>query len=308
MVYYNQMVEMRLQTNLEPRRVLVIGASGLLGSRIFRVLSSKVETYGTYFRSSSMNLPNVYELDATNYSELSRLIKRIQPNRIINCLGLTDVEACDRRPEASWKLNTEIPIQISRLSQEISAQFIHISTDHFDSSLQEPRDESVLMKPLNQYGFAKFAAENSILYENTNALIMRTNFFGISKKVDKSILNFAVTALRDKRSIDGFSDVFFTPVGISDLARFLLADQSIFNSGLLNFASRDTISKYDFLRLIAQIMGNSESLVREASIKDSKLTVPRPSYLALSPNRLVNDLGYPIPSLREMLENEIAEL
>lgn len=101
MVYYNQMVEMRLQTNLEPRRVLVIGASGLLGSRIFRVLSSKVETYGTYFRSSSMNLPNVYELDATNYSELSRLIKRIQPNRIINCLGLTDVEACDRRPEAS---------------------------------------------------------------------------------------------------------------------------------------------------------------------------------------------------------------
>jgi dTDP-4-dehydrorhamnose reductase len=302
------MVEMRLENNLEPRRVLVIGASGLLGSRIFRVLSGKVETYGTYFRSSSMNIPNFYGLDATNYSDLSRLIKRIHPDRIINCLGLTDVEACDRSPEASWKLNTVIPIQIARLSQEISAQFIHISTDHFYSSLDVPRDESALMKPLNQYGFAKFAAENSILFENTNALIMRTNFFGISKKVDKSILNFALTALKENRSIDGFSDVFFTPVGTSDIARFLLSDQSILTSGLLNFASRDTISKYDFLKLIAQIMGHSESLVRETSIKDSKLTVPRPSYLALSPNRLVNLLGYPIPSLREMLENEITEL
>lgn len=302
------MTEIWSQNSPEPGRVLVLGASGLLGSRVYEALSNKVETYGSYFKSSVKKSPNFYELDATNYADLNTLIKKIQPIRIINCLGLTDVEVCDKRPEASWKLNAEIPIQISRLSQEISAQFIHISTDHFYSNLEEPRDESVSMKPMNQYGFAKFAAENSILFENSSALILRTNFFGISRKVDKSILNFAMNALKDNKSLDGFSDVFFAPVGISDIARFLLSDQSLLFAGLLNFASSDAISKYEFLKLIAHITGHSELRIRETSIRDSKLTVPRPNYLALSPNRLINEIGYRIPSLREMLENEIAEL
>ena len=126
--------------------------------------------------------------------------------------------------------------------------------------------------------------------------------------MDKSILNFAINALNDNKSLDGFSDVFFAPVGISDIARFLLSEQSLLFAGLLNFASSDAISKYEFLKLIAHITGHSELRIREASIRDSKLTVPRPNYLALSPNRLINEIGYRIPSLREMLENEIAEL
>ena len=302
------MTEIWSQKNPEPGRVLVLGASGLLGSRVYEELSDKVETYGTYFRSTVKNSPNFYELDATNYTDLNTLIKKIHPNRIINCLGLTDVEECDKRPEANWKLNAEIPVQISRLSQEISAQFIHISTDHYCSSLEVPRDESVPMKPINQYGFAKFAAENFILFENSSALLLRTNFFGISRKVDKSILNFAMNALNDNKPLDGFSDVFFNPVGISDIARFLISGESFLVTGLLNFASSDPISKYEFLKLIAQILGHSNELVRAASISDSKLTVPRPGYLALNPNRLVNQVGYLLPSLLKMLENEIAEL
>jgi len=302
------MTQIWSQKNPEPGRVLVLGASGLLGSRVYEALSSKVETYGTYFRSTVKKSSNFYELDATNHSDLSTLIRKIRPRRIINCLGLTDVEVCDQRPEASWKINAEIPAQISRLSQEISAQFIHVSTDHYYSSLEELRDESVSMMPINQYGFAKFAAENFILFENSEALILRTNFFGISRKVDKSILNFAMNAFNGNKPLDGFSDVFFTPVGISDIARFLLSNQSLLVTGLLNFASSEAISKYEFLKLIAQITGHSTDLVKESSIKDSQLTVPRPSYLALSPNRLVNDVGYLIPSLREMLENEIINL
>lgn len=302
------MTEIWSQKNPKPGRVLVLGASGLLGSRVYEALSDKVETYGTYFRSTVKNNPNFYELDATNYTDLNTLIKKLHPNRIINCLGLTDVEECDKRPEANWKLNAEIPVQVSRLSQEISAQFIHISTDHYCSSLEVPRDESVPMKPINQYGFAKFAAENFILLENSSALIMRTNFFGISRKVDKSILNFAMNALNDNKPLDGFSDVFFNPVGISDIASFLISGESLLVTGLLNFASSDPISKYEFLKLIAQILGHSNELVRAASISDSKLTVPRPGYLALNPNRLVNHVGYLLPSLVQMLENEIAEL
>jgi dTDP-4-dehydrorhamnose reductase len=244
-------------------------------------------------------------LDAADELKVHQLVGSLKPSKIINCLGLTNVEECEKRPEASWKLNAEIPILLSRLSMEISAQFAHISTDHFFSELNNPRSESTSVTAVNQYGFAKLAAENTILRENPTALILRTNFFGYSNKVDKSILNFAMNAFNLDKQINGFEDVIFSPVGISEIANFLSSANFEKIFGLLNFATDHPISKYEFLRLVGQIMGVSGSNVKRSSITSSGLTVRRPNYLALSPARLIDDLGYVIPSLRAMLEKEI---
>jgi dTDP-4-dehydrorhamnose reductase len=285
--------------------VLIFGASGLLGSRVFCSLSRNFETYGTFFKSTSTATTKMLRLDATDTLKVRKLVTDLRPSRIINCLGLTNVEDCERRPEASWKLNAEIPILLSRLSMEISADFVQISTDHFHSELRNPRPESTIMTAINQYGFTKLSADNTILRENPTALILRTNFFGHSSKVDKSILNFAINAFDLDQQINGFEDVIFSPVGISEIARFLSSEHSKEIYGLLNFVSDNPISKYDFLKLVAHVMGSSGSNIDRSSINSSHLTVPRPNYLALSPARLIDDLGYPIPSLQVMLEKEI---
>jgi dTDP-4-dehydrorhamnose reductase len=293
-------------STLDRGPVLILGASGFLGSNIFGTLSNHLETYGTFFKSPSMRDSRMLELDATDLQKLSQLVKTLRPSRIINCLGLTNVEECEERPEASWKLNTELPILLSRLSMEVSAQFVQISTDHFYSDVDTPRSETAVMTAINQYGYTKLLAEKIVLLENPNALILRTNFFGYSQRLDKSILNFAINSFYANQQINGFEDVLFTPVGIHDISNFLTSKLSEHVSGLLNFASENQISKYDFLILVGQIMGFSGSNVRKSSILDSNLTVRRPGYLALDPSRLINDLGYSVPSLRTMLENEIA--
>lgn len=286
--------------------VLILGASGLLGSRVFRSFSNNFDTYGTFFKAPNIIDPRMLQLDATDLVKLSQIVESLRPSRIINCLGLTSVEECEERPEASWKLNTEIPILLSRLSMKVAAQFVQISTDHFSSDIEALRSESSVMNAVNHYGFTKLAAEKTILLENPNVLILRTNFFGYSNKVDKSILNFAINSFRSNQNINGFEDVIFTPVGINEISNFLINRLSEQISGLLNFASENAISKYDFLILVGQIMGFSGENVAKSSIINSTLTVPRPNYLALDPARLINDLGYAIPSLRTMLENEIA--
>lgn len=285
--------------------VLIFGASGLLGSSVFRSFSRRSEAYGTFFKSTITPTANMVEIDATDEIKVRQLIGSLKPSKIINCLGLTNVEECEKRPEASWKLNAEIPIFLSRLSSEISAEFVHISTDHFYSELNYPRSESTFVTAINQYGFTKLAAENTILQENPTALILRTNFFGYSSKVDKSILNFAMNAFRRDEQIDGFEDVIFSPVSISEIAQFLCSARSKDIYGLLNFATDNPISKYEFLKLVGQIMGFSGANVQKSSISSSDLTVRRPNYLALSPARLIKDLGYVIPSLQAMLEKEI---
>jgi dTDP-4-dehydrorhamnose reductase len=304
MVYHSQMKEFQGFGDLNSGPVLVIGASGLLGSRIFDIFSDQTETYGTYFQSAPLNNEHLIKLDATELEDLRLLIENLKPSRIINCAGFTDVEGCEERPEASWKLNAEIPIMLSRLAKEFSAQFIQISTDHFYTKESIPRNETILVTTLNYYGFSKIAAENAILHTNTQALILRTNFFGFSKKIDKSILNFAISAFETNAFINGFDDVFFTPVGMTEIAKFLLSESSTSVTGLLNFASNASISKYDFLKLVGEAMGNSGERVNKASILDSGLTVRRPKYMSLDPGRLNIELGYILPSLPKMLENE----
>jgi dTDP-4-dehydrorhamnose reductase len=152
---------------------------------------------------------------------------------------------------------------------------------------------------------SKIEAEKLVKRYNPNALILRTNFFGHSVGKSRSLLNFALEALNSKEKLVGFSDVYFSPVGATQIARFLLDARSKKVSGVLNFASKEVITKFEFLRMVARYCGVDQSAVIPASILDSGLRVKRPNYLALDSTRLNSDLGYPIPTLETMLEVEM---
>lgn len=286
-------------------KTLIIGATGLLGSIIYKRFQSSNQVFGTYFRSTDISDSNLHFLDASDLSQLSGIIRDISPSVIINCMGLTSVELCERRPEASWRLNAEIPMRLAQISSLVGARLIHISTDHYASKKNKPRTETDLVIPINQYGHSKLQAERFILEYSSNALILRTNFFGYSRGKGKSLLNFALEALDSDKEIVGFADVFFSPVGASEIASFLLDQSSVGITGVLNFASREVTSKFDFLTLVSTIKGHSDRLISRGSIDNSALTTQRPNYLALDSTRLLSEIGYDLPSLEAMLRTEM---
>jgi dTDP-4-dehydrorhamnose reductase len=286
-------------------KTLIIGATGLLGSIIYKRFQNSNQVFGTYFRSTGISDSNLHFLDASDLSQLSGIIRDISPSVIINCMGLTSVELCQRRPEASWKLNTEIPMRLAQISSLVGARLIHISTDHYASKKNKPRTETDLVIPINQYGHSKLQAERFILEYSSNALILRTNFFGYSRGKGKSLLNFALEALASDQEIVGFTDVFFSPVGASEIASFLLDQSSNGITGILNFASREVTSKFDFLTLVSRIKGYSDRHISRGSIDNSALTTQRPNYLALDSTRLLSEIGYDLPSLEAMLRTEM---
>jgi dTDP-4-dehydrorhamnose reductase len=289
-------------------KVLVLGASGLLGSHVFDTFSKSVETIGTYLNSTEHLKEKMYMLNASNHGDLDSFILDTAPTLVINCLGLTDVEACEMRPEASWMLNAAVPIRIAKLSKDKDIKFIHISTDHFYSDLNFPRSETDHMTPINQYGYAKFFAEKSILSSNPNSLVLRTNFFGHSISGKRSILDFAITAFLRDQVIYGFEDVVFSPVGIHEISRFLTSQNAERATGILNFSSSRPLSKYEFMVLVARAMGINESQVLRSEIGSSNLKVRRPSYLALNPGRLTHEFSHLMPTIETMIKEELTAI
>jgi dTDP-4-dehydrorhamnose reductase len=284
---------------------LIIGASGLLGSAIYRKFKASRQVYGTFFKSQISNDKNLIRLDATDATKLLTLIRDLSPSTVINCMGLTSVELCEASPELCSQLNTEIPMRLSQLSNSVNFRLIHISTDHFASAENRPRTESEPVFPINTYGYSKLLAENLILDNNPNALILRTNFFGHSRTGGRSLLDFALEGLISKSQLTGFADVLFSPVGVGKIAEFLLDERSISTQGILNFSSNEVISKFDFLTQIARIQKIDEKRVVRGLIRESDLTVARPNYLALEPSKLLYEVGFVMPSVEQMLIEEI---
>ncbi len=289
-------------------RYLVFGASGLLGSRIFEDLSKDFETFGTFHSSVVTQTKYMRRINLAKPEEMLNVIAETKPTHIINCMGLTNVEKCELFPEASWKLNSEIPFRLARLTFKLNIRFIQISTDHFLSLENSPRSELDPVFGINQYGFTKIFAESLILSENPKSLILRTNFFGTSKIRFGSLLDFAMESIRGHVPIYGFDDVIFSPVGIGQICQFLKSQNISEAVGILNFASDRAISKYDFMILVSRAMGMPNAQIFRSSIESSSLTVRRPNYLALDPTRLTRELGFTMPKIDEMLRSEISRI
>ena len=286
-------------------RYLIFGASGFLGSRIFEVLSDNWDTFGTFHNASMPQSNKMRKVNLSEEAEMLRVIEEIKPSHIINCSGLTNVEKCELLPEVSWKLNSEIPFRLAKFSADFDIRFIHISTDHFESPKNIPRSESDHSYGINQYGFTKILAEKLVLSQNPASLVLRTNFFGTSNGKNLSLLNFAMSRIQKGIQIDGFDDVIFSPVSIGQICNFLISHNIADTKGILNFASDEPISKYDFMVLVANAMGRPEAEIVRSSIESSNLTVKRPNYLALNPTRLHQELDFALPGIVEMIHTEI---
>lgn len=299
------MVKELIEIKREKPRYLILGASGLLGSRIYQDFSQRFETFGTVYNSQNPQSPNIRKLDLTDSDEVLQLLNEIRPTHIVNCVGLTDVELCESLPEASWKLNSDIPFRLAKLTSGLDIRFIHISTDHYFSIENSPRREMDEVIAVNQYGFTKILAEKLVLQENPESLILRTNFFGTSDLKKDSLLDFAVNNIRKGNQIYGFDDVVFSPVGIEQICRFLKSSQVSNVSGILNFASGKPLSKYEFMVLVAKAMGEPKANIIRSSIHSSNLTANRPNYLALNSSRLLQDVNFALPEIEEMIDLEI---
>ena len=192
---------------------------------------------------------------------------------------------------------------LSDLARNRKVKFVHISTDHFESDPLDKRIETDFYWPLNQYGFSKLLAEQYVMMSDTNAIVIRTNFFA-SARNSNNLLGWMVSNFEKEIVINGFKDVFFSPVSTKVLADCIDKLLKVDFSGIVNISSPEKITKFDFARLVNLRVNKLKDLVIPAEINDSRLLAKRPKNLSLSNVKFEEVTSYKIPSIKDMI-NEV---
>lgn len=290
-------------------RILVTGASGLLGLNL-ALEAAKDHTVFGQVNSHSLRFSPFTVLEADLLAPgagdcgatLDRLLEQAQPDWVIHCAALAIVDACEADPARARKLNTEVPGKLAELVARGGARLVHISTDAVFDGQRGGYIEEDEPNPLGVYAHTKLDGERAVAQANPQAIIARVNLHGWSLSGKRSLSEFFFYNLRAGKPVLGFTDVFFCPLLVNDLAHILVKMLAADLNGLYHVVSSDCISKYEFGIALARRFGLEERLISPASVASGGLKAARSPTLTLRTEKLANALRQPLPGISTGLE------
>ena len=268
---------------INPLKILVLGSTGMLGHMVCRTLS-EMGVYELFDLSFSHKLnPGTIICDVQDTVELDKIIHKIKPDYIINCVGVL-IQKSNQNKERAIFINAYFPHYLQRLSEQLNFKLIHISTDCVFDGEKGGYSENSLVNAHDTYGKTKALGE----FNNQKHLCIRTSIIGPEiKKNGQGLIHWL---FNQKGVIYGFKNTFWggvTTLELSKAIHFSIQNQI---TGLWNLTNGESISKYSLL----------EKIINEFSLKEITLLS---SSKKLSNKSLtsIRGINYKVPSYDQML-------
>lgn len=280
------------------KKVLITGVSGLLGANLALYFRDENKVLGLY-RNHEVEIPGIKteQCDLMNTKPLDQTINRFNPDIIIHCASLTDVDKCETTNDIT---NVEIS---KNLVDSINGKLklIFISTDSVYDGNGELFSETDNNNPCNVYGKGKLESEG-VIKRIKNSLILRTNIFGWNIQNKKSLAEWILSQLMKSSNIVGFQDAYFSSIYTFELARAIdIAIQKDL-SGVYNCASSNYCSKYEFALKLADQFNLNRKLIDPISIDDHNFIAQRGKNLSLNVKKFEDEANYKLPTIEYSLE------
>jgi len=270
-------------------RILVTGAAGLLGINVCQHLFERHEVCGFIHQQSLNNAPfAVKQIDFLDWRTAEKKIREIKSDLMIHCAAMANLDECEKEPEKAREINAFIPGKLAKFCAKNSLRFVHISTDAVFDGLKGDYSEDDTPNPLSVYARTKLEGERCVLDANPEALVVRVNFFGFSLHGNRSLAEFFIRNLEEKKPIKGFVDVLFSPLYAADLVDILMKMVEKNLSGIYHTVSNEGLSKYAFGVRIAEKFGFRTDLIEPISVHESGLLARRSLKLTLNVGKLIH--------------------
>ncbi len=277
-------------------KVLVLGASGMLGNAMLRLFSSSdgFSATGTLRSGAAARLfPAGHDLelicgiDVENPDNMAQLLHRLAPDVVINCVGLIKQLADAQDPLAAIAINALLPHRLARLCALAGARFIHISTDCVFSGSTGLYTESAPSDAEDLYGRSKYLGE----VDAKGAITLRTSIIGHELGSANGLVEWF---LAQKGEVSGYRKAVFSGLPTVELAK-VIRDHVIPRPDMhgLYHVSAQPINKYDLLKLVAEIY--EKNIIIHA---DDRLVIDR----SLSSARFREETGYHPPSWAQLIQ------
>jgi dTDP-4-dehydrorhamnose reductase len=282
-------------------RVLITGASGMLGATLADKWKGKFDIFATgknFFINNPANKFKAYDLLNESYDVL---IDWAKPDVIVHCAAITNVDYCEDYPEQAMAVNTESVNKFFKSNE--NTKLIFISSDAVFSDGVHMASEKDETDPENVYGMSKSLAEKYIQNKGKPHAAIRTTIVG--KNINLSYQGFVewiINSIKNGKEITLFDDALFTPITVWSLADELewIIENNI--SGIIHIAGKESVSKYDFGMKICDGLGLDTSLILRGSIDTVTFKAKRSKDQTMDSSRYQELTGRTLPTTIETVD------
>jgi dTDP-4-dehydrorhamnose reductase len=252
-------------------KILILGVTGMLGNAIFNVLSmqSNYEVWATlrnpkwltYFDDRKQN-KLISDIDILDFVRLRKVLKQVQPDVVINCVGLTKHLDTTNDPLCALPLNALFPHHLANLSLEIDARLIHISTDCVFNGRKGNYKEEDLSDAEDLYGKSKYIGE---LHKMPNTITLRTSSIGHELNSSYQLIDWF---LSQHTKVKGYEKAIFSGLPSFELGNvikdFVITKPDL--QGLYHLSS-EPIDKYSLLNLVADRYNKNIKIIADDTLQ-----------------------------------------
>jgi dTDP-4-dehydrorhamnose reductase len=282
------------------RRILVVGAKGMLGRDLMEVLHSSIpgdEVVGW----------DIEEIDIQKGEDTVTKIEKLRPDIVVHIAAYTDVDGCELNKEKAFAVNAEGTRFVALAASKCHAKMVYLSTDYvFDGDKREPYLENDSPHPLNVYGESKLKGEQCVQALVKDFLIIRTQWlYGLFGK------NFVSSIIRqagEKSALSIVDDQTGSPTYTVDLAKAVSVLIQFGTRGVFHVANSGLCTWYTFGQTILKLSGVNRVKVIPISSGELGRPATRPSYSVLGCQKLKEETGLTMRPWSEALKDYLRTL
>ena len=283
-------------TDSSPTKVLVLGATGMLGNAMLRVFAASPGFAASGSARSAAGVRALPEavrglvytgVDVENPDALARLLGQVRPQVVVNCIGLVKQLAEADDPLAALPINAMLPHRLSALCALVGARLVHISTDCVFAGTRGGYTEADLPDAQDLYGRSKLLGE---VTGDAHAITLRTSIIGHELASAHGLVGWF---LAQSGPVRGYAKAVFSGFPTVELAH-IVRDHVLPRPQLngLYQVSAAPIDKLSLLRLVAAQYGRDTAIT-----PDDRVVIDR----SLDSTRFRNATGYAPPAWPELV-------
>ena len=271
------------------KRLLVTGASGLLGNKIVALAESDYLVTPTDITEPLH--PNAVKADITDSDGVSHLFRKLGPDIVIHTASETNVDKCETEKERAWKINVEGTRNIAEACQKTNAKLICISTDYVFDGEKGFYDEEDKPNPINYYGLTKLEGEKQVTRHCKNYAILRTSVLYGRHPWKQDFATWIINKLKQNQEITVVDDHYNTPTLADNLAKMALEVGARDLQGIFHASGCERISRYEFARRIAKTFDLETGLIKPIKMRELTAWIAkRPKDSSLSTEKVRKQL------------------
>jgi dTDP-4-dehydrorhamnose reductase len=281
-------------------KIVVVGASGLVGNALMSEFTPHYDTTGTFCKSSG--IPNLIHMDLRDRNEVRSVLLRILPDVILCSAAEPNVELCEIDPAGTRLINVVGLQALIEVAAEIGAGFVYFSSEYVFDGINGPYSENDARNPLNEYGRQKAECEQRIAAQLERYMIGRVSGVYGWEMSRKNFVVRLIDSLGSGHPVKVPYDQIITPTYAPNLARSVRHLVENGNWGLLHLSGSLALLRTDFAHLVATVFDLDASLIVPTATSELKLHAARPRSAGLAADKAQTLLDFPIVGPREGLE------